>query len=119
MEAILSNLIANATPATPGAGAGPLAGIMQFLPIILIFVLFYVMFIIPQRKEQKKLAEYLKNLKKGDEIRTNSGIYGTIVGLNEKDDSVSLKIAENVKIEIQRSAIAGPRAVPEKVETKA
>lgn len=79
------------------------------LPLLLIFVaIFYFLMIRPAQTRQKKVAEMLRNLKNGDKVITNGGIYGTIVGL--EDDSVQLRIAEQVKIKIARSAIAGLQA---------
>ena len=71
-------------------------------------VIFYFLMIMPAQRRQKKVAEMLKNLKNGDKVITNGGIYGTIVGL--EDDSVQLRIAEQVKIKLSRSAIVGLQA---------
>jgi len=98
--------------AAAGGQAGPMAGLTSLLPLILIFVLFYLLFIVPQRKQQKQHQELLKSLKKGDEVLTSSGIFGSILGFNEKDNTVYLKVAENVKIEVQRSAVSGLRRSP-------
>jgi preprotein translocase subunit YajC len=76
-----------------------------FLPIILIMVIFYFLMILPAQRRQKKVAEMLKNLKNGDRVITNGGIYGTVVGL--ESDSVQLRISDQVKIKIARSAISG------------
>ncbi len=89
-----------------------MTGLISLLPWILIFVLFYVILIMPQRKQQKLHQELLKNLKKGDDIITTGGIFGKIVGFNEKDDTLFVMISENTKIEIQRSSIAGLRKPP-------
>jgi preprotein translocase subunit YajC len=83
------------------AGAG---GLLGLAPLLLIMVIFYVLLILPAQRRQKKTAEMLKGLKNGDKIVTNGGIYGTIVGL--ENDSVMLRIAEQVKIKVARSAIA-------------
>jgi len=80
-------------------------GFALFLPLILIMVIFYFLMIMPAQRRQKKVAEMLKNLKNGDKVITNGGIYGTIVGL--EDDAIQLRIAEQVKIKVSRSAIAG------------
>ncbi len=93
------------------ASAQP-SGIALFLPLILIMVIFYFLMIMPAQRRQKKVAEMLRNLKTGDKVITNGGIYGTIVGLD--DDSVQLRIAEQVKIKVSRSAIAGLQAEPPK-----
>lgn len=66
------------------------------------------------QKKQKELREFLKNLKKGDRIITTGGIYGTIIAL--EDDTVILKISENVKIRISRSAVSGLQPGAEKEE---
>ena len=93
------------------ASAQP-SGIALFLPLILIMVIFYFLMIMPAQRRQKKVAEMLRNLKTGAKIITNGGMYGTIVGL--EDDSVQLRIAEQVKIKLSRSAIAGLQADPSK-----
>ncbi len=86
------------TPSQPG-------GITLFLPLILIMVIFYFLMIMPAQRRQKKVNEMLKNLKNGDKVVTSGGIYGTIVGL--EGDAIQLRIAEQVKIKVSRSAIAG------------
>jgi preprotein translocase subunit YajC len=83
-------------------------GFALFLPLILIMVIFYFLMILPAQRRQKKTAEMLSSLKTGDKVITNGGIYGTIVGL--ESDSVQLRIAEQVKIKVSRSAIAGLQA---------
>jgi preprotein translocase subunit YajC len=103
---IAANLAAVAQ--APGAAGG----IGMFLPLILIMGIFYFLMIMPAQRRQKKVTEMLKNLKTGDKVITNGGIFGTIVGL--EDDSVQLRIAEQVKIKISRSAIAGLQAEPPK-----
>ena len=85
---------------TGASGASMLA---NFLPIILIFVIFYFMLIRPQQKKQKEYEKMLSELKKNDEVVTNSGVHGTI--LNIKDTTLTLKIDDNVKIEINKNAI--------------
>src|SRR5271154_5408212 len=85
-------------PSQPG-------GITLFLPLILIMVIFYFLMIMPAQRRQKKVNEMLKNLKNGDKVVTSGGIYGTIVGL--EGDTVQLRIAEQVKMKVARSAIAG------------
>ena len=85
-------------------GQGP-GGLMAFLPLLVIMVIFYVLLIMPAQRRQKKVAEMLKELKTGDKVVTNGGIYGTIVGL--EDDAVQLRIADQVNVKVARSAIAG------------
>ena len=78
--------------------------IMSLVPLILIFVIFYFMLIRPQKQKEKEQQKMLKGLNKNDEIVTLSGIHGTIV--NVKDKTVTLRIDDNVKIELERNCIA-------------
>lgn len=95
--------------------AGPSAtGLL--LPMVLIMVIFYFLMIMPAQRRQKKVAEMLKNLKTGDKVITNGGIHGTIAGL--EDDAVQLRIAEQVKVKVSRSAIAGFQADQQKEISK-
>ena len=74
-----------------------------FLPLILIFVVFWFMLIRPQRKKDKKIKEMLNNLKAGDRICTIGGIYGTITGL--KDDTITLSVGkDNLSMVVARWA---------------
>jgi preprotein translocase subunit YajC len=73
------------------------------LPLIFIIGIFYLIVFLPARRNQKKLQEMIGNLKVGDKVVTSGGIYGTIVGF--KDDRIQLRIAENVKVELSRSAV--------------
>jgi preprotein translocase subunit YajC len=88
------------------------SGIALFLPLILIMVIFYFLMILPAQRRQKKVTEMLKALKTGDKVITNGGIYGTIVGL--EDEAVQLRVAEQVKMKVARSAIAGLQSEPPK-----
>ncbi|MFP4466461.1 MAG: preprotein translocase subunit YajC [Candidatus Goldiibacteriota bacterium] len=78
----------------------------SFLPLIIIFVLFYFLFIAPQRKEQKKHAEMLKALAPGDKIVTRGGIVGTVNKLNEKDETIQIRTGENTVINVSRPYVA-------------
>lgn len=78
--------------------------IFHMMPMILMFVIFYFLLIRPQQKRQKEHEQMVKNLVKNDEVITSGGLHGTVVGLKEK--SVLLRIAENVKVEVERSAVA-------------
>ncbi len=78
--------------------------IVSLMPIILIFIVFYFLLIRPQQKKERERQNMLSQLKKNDEVITSCGIHGTIVNL--KDTTVTLKVDENVKMEIEKSAIA-------------
>lgn len=85
--------------------AGGAAAIGQFLPIVAIGLVFYFLVIAPANKQRKKTAAMLSSLKKGDVVVTTGGIYGTVQGVEA--DYVYLKIADNVKVKLARSAVSG------------
>lgn len=78
--------------------------IASLMPIIFIFGIFYFLLIRPQQKKQKDQQKMIGELKKNDEVVTNGGMHGTIV--NVKDATFVLRIDDNVKVEINKSAIA-------------
>jgi preprotein translocase subunit YajC len=82
----------------------PPGSLVTFLPFVFILAIFYLIVFLPARRRQKKVQEMIDNLKSGDKVITSGGIYGTIVGF--KSDRVQLRIAENVRIEMSRSAVA-------------
>ena len=99
---------ADAAGAAEGAeattGSTVAAMVTTFLPLILIFVVFWFMLIRPQRKKDKQVKEMLNNLKAGDRVCTIGGIYGTIVGI--KDDTVTLSVGrDNLTMVIARWGI--------------
>ncbi len=79
--------------------------LLQFAPILFIGVIFYLLIFMPMRKRQKKLDAMITALKNGDKVITSSGIYGVIAGVKEK--TFILKIADQVKIEVTKNAVAG------------
>ncbi len=85
-------------------GAAPSA-LMQFVPIILIFAIFYFLLLAPMRRRQKALQNTIENLKRGDRIVTTGGFYGEVVAIEGKD--LMLKLADNVKVRVAKSAVAG------------
>jgi preprotein translocase subunit YajC len=88
-----------------GGAARPQGSILTALfPFVLVFVIFYLLIIMPQRKRQKKHQEMVGQLKPGDKIVTTGGVYGTVMGVQQ--DKIELKIASNVKIDITRNAVA-------------
>lgn len=95
-----------------GAPTGAAGGIASFVPLILIFVVFYFLLIRPQQKKAKEHQAYLNNLKKGEKVITSGGIHGRITGLT--DTTVTLEIAENVRIKVTRSSIMGSAEALEK-----
>ena len=92
-----------------GGGGGSGAGtILSFVPFVLIFIIFYFLLILPQQKKQKQQKALLEALKKGDKVITASGIWGTVTNLGK--ETVTLQIADNTKIKIQRDFISRLRA---------
>lgn len=79
--------------------------LVQFAPILIIGIVFYLLIFMPMRKKQKKLDALIAALKNGDKVITNSGIYGVVAGIKEK--TFILKIADQVKIEISKNAVTG------------
>ena len=93
------------TPTSPSASpSGTGGGFGFFVPFILIFVIMYFIMIRPQMRRQKEQQKLIGTLKTGDKVVTNSGIHGLIA--NVKDSTVVVKVADNVKIEMEKSAIA-------------
>ena len=89
-------------------GGSPQGGIISFIPLILIFVIFYFLLIRPQQKKAKEHQAYLSNLKKGDSVVTSGGLHGQITGLT--DTVVTLEIADNIRVKVSRQHILGSKA---------
>src|SRR6266513_1608691 len=91
--------LAQAQPAAPAPG--PAGGIGFFVPFI--FVIMYFVLFRPQKKRQQQQQRLISSLKTGDQVVTNAGIHGLIA--NVKETTVLLKVADNVKIEMEKSAV--------------
>jgi preprotein translocase subunit YajC len=111
---ILLALVQEAAPAAtpaggaPGQAAQPGMGDMfgsMLVPMLLCMVVFWIFMIGPERKQRKKREEMLKNLSKGDEVVLTSGIYGSIVQV--QDDKLTLEIASGVRIKTTLQSVAG------------
>ena len=97
--------------AAAGGGAG---GILSLVPFLLIFVIFYFLLIRPQQQKQKQQQTLLDAIKKGDKVITTSGIWGTVTNLGK--DTVTLQIADNTKIKMQRENVSRLRTEDEDKE---
>jgi len=95
------------TDLTLAAQASSTGFLGLLVPMVAMIAIFYFLVIGPQRRHQKKLDEMRNALKAGDKVITTSGIFGTIVGI--EPDSVQLRIADQVRIKVLRSAVAGPQ----------
>ncbi len=91
-----------ATSAAPAATAG----LTNFIPLILIFLVFYFLLIRPQQKKMKEHRNVLNTLKNGDKVHTNSGIFGIVKAIDTKENTVDLEIASNVVIKILKPSIS-------------
>jgi preprotein translocase subunit YajC len=105
---MLQLLITSAMAQDAGAAAAGPGGLQSFLPMILIFGIFYFLMIRPQSKKLKEEQAMLAGLGKGEEIYTKSGVFGTITGLTDK--VITLEIAEGIKIKVLKSQIGGKAA---------
>ncbi|SMC69362.1 protein translocase subunit yajC [Desulfocicer vacuolatum DSM 3385] len=99
-----------------GAAGGQAGGFTAFVPLILMFVIFYFLLIRPQQKKAKEHQNMINSLKKGDRIITSGGVHGTITSLG--DTTVSLEIAENVKIKINRGNVGATLQTNAPAESK-
>jgi preprotein translocase subunit YajC len=86
-------------PASPGPGGG----LLSILPFVFIFVIMYYVMLRPQMRRQKEAARLVSALKTGDRVITSSGIHGLIS--NVKDTTVIVKVADNVKLEMEKTAV--------------
>lgn len=87
--------------ADPGVGGGVFQFLILFGPL---FLIWYLLVIMPQQRQRKKTQEMLANLKTGDRVLTSGGIYGTVMGF--RDSVVQLQVAKDVKVEVARTAIS-------------
>jgi preprotein translocase subunit YajC len=87
---------------------------LTLVPYVLILGIFYFVILLPMRKKQQKVEQFLKDLKAGDRVITTGGIYGQITKLNEQ--TVQLQIAEKLRIEVAKAAIGGYQGQPPVVE---
>jgi len=97
MDFFISSAFAQDAAAQPG-------GLISFLPLIVIFALFYFMLIRPQMKRAKEHKQLVAGLQKGDEVVTSGGLLGKITRI--EDSFVTVKMAENVEIKVQRHAVS-------------
>ncbi len=88
-----------------GGGTGGSGGLGAFLPLIIIFAIFYFLLIRPQQKKSKQHKQLLTDLKKGDKIVSSGGLHGVITGLG--DDVLTVEISPKVRVKITRGSIAG------------
>ena len=91
------------------------SALLQLIPFALILAIFYFIILLPSRRRQQKVQEFLENLKENDRVITTSGIYGQIAKIN--GDRVQLQVADKVRIDVSKAAIGGYQGQPPVVET--
>lgn len=106
--------VATGPVSPPGGAAGGFASLMNFLPLFLIFAVFYLLVIRPQQKQLAQHDTMLKALRRGDRVVTGGGIVGTVHRI-ENDDYLIVEIADNVRVKVKRSTITSLEAKTEPV----
>src|SRR5262245_8031839 len=88
-----------------GATADGASPWLQFVPFVLVLAIFYFIILLPMRKKQQKVQQFLEQLKVGDRVITTGGIYGQVTRLG--GDSIQLQIADKLRIEVAKASIGG------------
>jgi len=96
---------------TGGSGGGQGGGLGAFVPLILMFAIFYFLLIRPQQKKAKAHKAMLSAVKKGDRVVSSGGLHGVITGLS--DEVVTMEIAPKIRVKVSRGSIAGVMGSPE------
>jgi preprotein translocase subunit YajC len=98
--------------ATPPDGGSPW---LQLVPFVLVLGIFYFIILLPMKRKQQKVQEFLEGLKVGDRVITTGGIYGQVTRLS--DQSVQLQIADKIRIEVAKASIGGYQGQAPVVDT--
>ncbi|MFY9590002.1 preprotein translocase subunit YajC [Rickettsia endosymbiont of Halotydeus destructor] len=93
------------TEISPVEPAQPFSGLTSLIPMVLIFAVFYFLLLRPQEKRRRQREKLVSDVKKGEEILTNSGIFGTVTKVNDTDNKIEVEIAKDVHIKILKSAV--------------
>jgi preprotein translocase subunit YajC len=99
--------------AQPQGAPSPL---VQLMPVVLVMAIFFFLVILPMRRRQAKVQEFLATLKVGDKVITTGGIFGTITKV--EDQTLQLQIANNVRVDVARNAIVGYQGQPPVAENR-
>jgi preprotein translocase subunit YajC len=103
-DALLNLVVSDAHAADPAPAGAPGGGFMSFLPLIIIFVIFYFLLIRPQQKRAKEHRTMVQALGKGDEVATTGGLLGRVTELD--DNYLTLEVASGVMVKVQRHAVS-------------
>jgi preprotein translocase subunit YajC len=104
LEMLLNFVISSAHAADPAPAGGAASGLMSFLPLVIIFVIFYFLLIRPQSKRAKEHREMVAKLVKGDEVVAAGGILGRVTDVGES--YITIEVADGVSMKVQRHAVA-------------
>ena len=99
------DLILLMAPPQGGEDGGGGFSLLTYLPLVLIFMIFYLLVLRPHSKRQKNLANMVSSLKQGDRVLTSGGLFGTVVSQKEDGNVFVIKIADQVRVEVAKSAI--------------
>ncbi|MCP5369255.1 MAG: preprotein translocase subunit YajC [Rickettsiaceae bacterium] len=102
-DIIVSSEISEELPVAPPAVENSWFG---FVPMALVFVMFYFFLIRPQEKKRREHENFISTIKLGEEVVTNSGLFGVITKINTSEDTILLRIAKDVEIKVLKSAIS-------------
>jgi preprotein translocase subunit YajC len=98
--------------AAPAQGGSPW---LQFVPFVIVLAIFYFIILLPMRRKQQKVQDFLAKLKEGDKVITTGGLYGQITKLN--DQTIMLQVADKLRIEVARASVGGYQGQPPVVES--
>jgi preprotein translocase subunit YajC len=105
---------ANAAPAAPPPVES--SGWMSLVPMVLIFVVFYFLLIRPQEKKRRTQEILVSGVKKGEEVMTNSGLFGVVTKINDSDNTIMVQIAKDVEVKVLKNSIADIISRSKKIE---
>lgn len=105
------------TEISPVEPAQPFSGLTSLIPMVLIFAVFYFLLLRPQEKRRRQREKLVSDVKKGEEVLTNSGIFGTVSKVNDTDNKIEVEIAKDVHIKILKSAIVDITSRPKEIKT--
>lgn len=89
------------------SGSGGASGLLAFLPMVLIFAIFYFLLVLPMQRQRKKHQQMLSALQNGQQVQTSGGLIGTVVSIDESNEMVVVRVKpDGVKLQVARSAIA-------------
>ncbi|MES1157998.1 MAG: preprotein translocase subunit YajC [Haliangium ochraceum] len=113
----MTSVLVSFAQAAPSGGAPGGSALVQFLPLILIFGVFWLLVIRPQQKKGKVLQQMLSELKAGDVVVTQGGIIGKITGI--KDAEITIEVSQGVRLRVLRSAITNKYTPGDGAKTEA